>query len=155
MARQALRSGLCESVFHFVGIVRCNHEQLAFLGFPKNHKPIPLHRVKRPGQVAFFRPGDRVMITGDAVVTVDINSFGGFLLWSLRINKQRISGPPWYSTLNKQLAKKSVAAIAALEPRVLASGHGVPMQGERTAQELHAFANRYLVSGGKPDKNAK
>jgi glyoxylase-like metal-dependent hydrolase (beta-lactamase superfamily II) len=114
--------------------------------------PAPGHT---PGQVAFFRPGDRVMITGDAVVTVDINSFGGFLLWSLRINKQRISGPPWYSTLNKQLAKKSVAAIAALEPRVLASGHGVPMQGERTAQELHAFANRYLVSGGKPDKNAK
>jgi glyoxylase-like metal-dependent hydrolase (beta-lactamase superfamily II) len=108
-----------------------------------------------PGHISFFRASDRVLITGDAVVTADINSVCGFLFWSLRINQQRVSGPPWYSTWNKQLAKESVVALAALEPRVLASGHGVPMQGEGTARELHAFANRYLVSVGKPDKNTK
>ena len=114
--------------------------------------PTPGHT---PGQVAFFRTGDRVMITGDAVVTADINSFRGFLFWSLRLNRQRVSGPPWYSTWNKQLAKESVVALATLEPSVLASGHGVPMQGEAIAQKLHVFTNRYLVSSGKADKNAK
>jgi glyoxylase-like metal-dependent hydrolase (beta-lactamase superfamily II) len=94
-----------------------------------------------PGHVAFFRTSDRVLITGDAVVTVDLNSFWGFLLWSLRLNKQRVSGPPWYSTWNRRAAKESVAALAGLEPRVLASGHGMPMTGDGTAQELHAFAD--------------
>ena len=114
--------------------------------------PTPGHS---PGHISFFRASDRVLITGDAVVTADINSFLGFLFWSLRINQQRVSGPPWYSTWNKQLAKESVVALAALEPSVLASGHGVPMQGGAIAQKLHVFANHYLVSSGKADKNAK
>jgi glyoxylase-like metal-dependent hydrolase (beta-lactamase superfamily II) len=100
--------------------------------------PSPGHT---PGHVAFFRTSDRVLITGDAVVTVDLNSFWGFLLWSLRLNKQRVSGPPWYSTWNRRAAKESVAALAGLEPRVLASGHGMPMTGDGTARELHAFAD--------------
>jgi len=94
-----------------------------------------------PGHVAFFRTSDRVLITGDALVTVDLNSFWGFLLWALRQNRQRVSGPPWYSTWNRRAAKESVAALARLEPRVLAPGHGVPMTGKGTARELHAFAN--------------
>ena len=94
-----------------------------------------------PGHVAFFRTSDRVLITGDALVTVDLNSFWGFLLWALRQNRQRVSGPPWYSTWNKRAAKESVAALARLEPSVLAPGHGVPMTGKGTGRELHAFAN--------------
>jgi glyoxylase-like metal-dependent hydrolase (beta-lactamase superfamily II) len=94
-----------------------------------------------PGHVAFFRTSDRVLITGDALLTVDLNSFWGFLLWALRQNRQRVSGPPWYSTWNRQVAKESVAALARLEPRVLAPGHGVPMKGKGTARELHSFAN--------------
>ena len=94
-----------------------------------------------PGHVAFFRTSDRVLITGDALLTVDLNSFWGFLLWALRQNRQRVSGPPWYSTWNRQAAKESVAALARLEPRVLAPGHGVPMKGKGTTQELHAFVN--------------
>lgn len=94
-----------------------------------------------PGHVAFFRTSDRVLITGDALVTVDLNSFWGFLLWALRQNRQRVSGPPWYSTWNRRAAKESVAALARLEPRVLAPGHGVPMTGKGTARELLAFAN--------------
>jgi glyoxylase-like metal-dependent hydrolase (beta-lactamase superfamily II) len=101
--------------------------------------PTPGHT---PGHVAFFRKSDRVLITGDAIVTADLNSFWGFLLWCLRINKHRVSGPPWYSTWNRRAAKESVAALAGLEPRVLASGHGVPITGDGTARELHAFADR-------------
>jgi glyoxylase-like metal-dependent hydrolase (beta-lactamase superfamily II) len=102
--------------------------------------PAPGHT---PGQVAFFRASDRVLIVSDAILTVDLNSLWGMLLWSLRLNRQKVSGPPWYSTWNKRAAKESVAALAGLEPRVLASGHGVPMTGERIARELRTFAEHF------------
>jgi glyoxylase-like metal-dependent hydrolase (beta-lactamase superfamily II) len=102
-----------------------------------------------PGHVALFRTADRVLITGDAIVTADLNSFLGALLWGLRLNQQRASGPPWYSTWNKQAAKESVAALAALDPRVLASGHGVPMSGEETAGKLRAFADRFSKAAAR------
>jgi glyoxylase-like metal-dependent hydrolase (beta-lactamase superfamily II) len=96
-----------------------------------------------PGHVAFFRTSDRVLIAGDAVVTVELNSLWGFLLWSLRLSKQKVSGPPWYSTWRWQTAKESVAILAGLEPRVLAAGHGAPMSGGAIARELRAFAERF------------
>jgi glyoxylase-like metal-dependent hydrolase (beta-lactamase superfamily II) len=105
--------------------------------------------IPTPGHVAFFRTSDRVLITGDAVVTVDLNSVWGFLLWGFRLNKQRVSAPPWYSTWNKRAAKESVAVLAKLEPCVLASGHGVPMTGISTAQGLRSFADHYSGPAGK------
>lgn len=101
--------------------------------------PTPGHT---PGHAAFFRSRDRVLIAGDAGVTVNLNSFWGFLLWGLRRSKQSVSGPPWYSTWNWQMAKESVALLVGLEPRVLATGHGVPMSGEEIARELRAFSRR-------------
>lgn len=102
--------------------------------------PTPGHT---PGHVSFFRTSDRILITGDALLTIDLNSFWGFLLWALRLSKQRISGPPWYSTWNWDAAKESAAALAGLEPRVLAPGHGVPMSGDELPWEVHAFADRF------------
>jgi glyoxylase-like metal-dependent hydrolase (beta-lactamase superfamily II) len=99
--------------------------------------PTPGHT---PGHVAFFRASDRVLITGDAVVTVNLNSIWGFLLWGLRRSKPRISLPPWYSTWNWRQAKESVALLARLEPRLLATGHGVPISGDEIARELRALA---------------
>jgi glyoxylase-like metal-dependent hydrolase (beta-lactamase superfamily II) len=84
-----------------------------------------------PGHVAFIRTNDRVLITGDALVTVDLNSLWGLMLWTSRRDRQRVSGPPWYSTWNKRAAKESIVALARLEPRVLAPGHGVPMTGKQ------------------------
>jgi glyoxylase-like metal-dependent hydrolase (beta-lactamase superfamily II) len=101
--------------------------------------PSPGHT---PGHIAFFRTGDGTLITGDAVITADLNSFSGILSWCLRTQKQTISGPPLYSTRNKREAKESVTALAALDPRVLASGHGVPMEGDEVAGGLHALAER-------------
>jgi len=94
-----------------------------------------------PGHVALFRTRDRVLLTGDAVLTVDLNSLRGFLSWVLRRSRQRISGPPWYSTWNRPGSKQSIAVLARLEPRVLASGHGAPMRGKRVARQLHALAD--------------
>lgn len=101
--------------------------------------PTPGHT---PGHVAFFRPADRVLIAGDAVVTVDLNSLWGFLRWRLRRSRPRLSGPPWYTTWNRRAARQSVASVARLDPLVVASGHGPPMSGARVSQELRALAGR-------------
>ncbi len=94
-----------------------------------------------PGHISLLRERDRVLITGDAVLTADLNSFPGVLRWGLRLNKQKIAGPPWYSTWNWQAAKESIAVLAVFEPCVLASGHGAPMSGDGIARDLHAFAD--------------
>jgi glyoxylase-like metal-dependent hydrolase (beta-lactamase superfamily II) len=96
-----------------------------------------------PGHVSFFRPADRVLIAGDAVLTVSLNSLWSFLLWGVGRSKQKLSGPPWYTTWSWPAAKESVARLAQLEPRVLACGHGLSMSGSGTASELRAFADHF------------
>jgi glyoxylase-like metal-dependent hydrolase (beta-lactamase superfamily II) len=102
--------------------------------------PTPGHT---PGHVSFFRLSDRVLITGDAILTVPLNSLWSFLSWCLGRTKQRLSGPPWYTTWSWQTAKKSIVSLAELEPRVLACGHGLPMTGTGTAHELRAVADHF------------
>jgi hypothetical protein len=41
------------------------------------------------------------------------------------------------------MSKASMAVLAKLEPRVLASGHGNPMIGNTVAAELHSFADSF------------
>jgi glyoxylase-like metal-dependent hydrolase (beta-lactamase superfamily II) len=103
--------------------------------------PTPGHT---PGHVSFFRPRDRVLIAGDAVLTVQLNSFWGFLSWSVGRSKQQIAGPPRYSTWSWRTAMNSVAVLARLEPRVLACGHGAPMSGGTAALQtsLQALADQ-------------
>jgi glyoxylase-like metal-dependent hydrolase (beta-lactamase superfamily II) len=96
--------------------------------------PTPGHT---PGHVAFFRSKDRVLITGDAVLTVNINSVPGLLT-----GKHRVAGPPYISTWNWPAAKESVAALAGLKPDVLACGHGRPMTDARAAAGLASFSAR-------------
>jgi glyoxylase-like metal-dependent hydrolase (beta-lactamase superfamily II) len=132
-------------------VVRAFDPSVAVPGLPDwECFPTPGHT---PGHIAFFRTSDRVLIAGDAVMTVSLNSIWGFLLWALRRNKQRVSGPPWYSTWNWQAAKESVALLAELKPRVLATGHGVPMVGEEIARKLRAFANHF--SGRTVEEHTK
>jgi deazaflavin-dependent oxidoreductase (nitroreductase family) len=98
--------------------------------------PTPGHT---PGHVSFFRKSDRVLIAGDALSTVNLNSLRGFVL-----QKQKLSGPPYITTWNWRAAKDSVGALAKIEPHVIAGGHGVPMAaGPETARNLRAFADRF------------
>ena len=96
--------------------------------------PTPGHT---PGHVAFFRGTDRVLITGDAVLTVNLNS-----LPELLAGQHQVSGPPYISTWDWPTAKESVAALARLHPDVLACGHGRPMTGPGTAASLASFSGR-------------
>jgi len=94
--------------------------------------PTPGHT---PGHVSYFRPADRVLISGDALVTLKVNSWSGLLL-----QRPGLSGPPWYTTWSRRAAKQSIARLARLEPTVLAGGHGKPKTEAETATVLNAFA---------------
>lgn len=85
--------------------------------------------------MSYFRPGDRVLISGDALVTLKMDSLIGLLL-----QRPGLSGPPWYTTWNRRAARASIAVLASLAPTVLAGGHGEPMTGPETTAAVRAFA---------------
>ncbi len=87
-----------------------------------------------PGHVAFVRAQDRVVISGDSLLTLRVNAATG-LLWG----SQGLSAPPWYTTWDRQVAHASIRAIAGLEPSVLAGGHGRPLAGPGTAAAIREF----------------
>jgi len=103
--------------------------------------PTPGHT---PGHVAFFREADRVLVTGDAVLTVNLNS-----AWALLRRKPEVSGPPYISTWSWPAAKASVATLAELAPQVLAPGHGTPMADAATAPALRDLAERLKPRAGR------
>jgi glyoxylase-like metal-dependent hydrolase (beta-lactamase superfamily II) len=92
--------------------------------------PTPGHT---PGSTSFFRPADGLLVTGDAVVTVDMSLSG------LLRPRRALSGPPWYSTWDAAAAARSVSTMAALRPAVLAPGHGRPWT-QGTASGLRDLA---------------
>src|ERR1022692_3199216 len=94
--------------------------------------PTPGHT---PGHVAFFRSRDRVLITGDAVLTVNLNSVRDLLP-----SKHQVSGPPRISTWNWQAAKESVAVLARLEPDIMAGGPGPGQSRGGPAEHLTSFS---------------
>ena len=94
--------------------------------------PTPGHT---PGHVSYFRPRDRVLISGDALMTLKVNTVSGLLL-----QQPGLSGPPWYTTWSQRAARASIGTLARLEPTVLAGGHGTPMTDPGTAARLRAFA---------------
>jgi len=101
-----------------------------------------------PGHASFFRPGDRVLIAGDAVLTVNVNSPA-----EPSRHRQRVSGPPRHTTWNWEHAKSSIEVLAALEPRVLASGHGIAMLGDAVAPALLSYSasTRQLDHSHRPE----
>jgi glyoxylase-like metal-dependent hydrolase (beta-lactamase superfamily II) len=96
---------------------------------------VPGHTV---GQVAHFRTEDRVLIAGDAFVTVQQES-----LYNVATQKEEVHGPPAYFTPDWQAARRSVAALAALEPSIAATGHGTPMEGEELRSGLRTLVARF------------
>jgi glyoxylase-like metal-dependent hydrolase (beta-lactamase superfamily II) len=91
-----------------------------------------------PGHVSLFRERDKTLIAGDAFVTTQAES--AFFALSY---KKRLSGPPKYYTCNWASAKISVLKLAALDPEIVATGHGYPMYGGEMRNALNQLASRF------------
>lgn len=83
------------------------------------------------GHVSLFREKDRVLVVGDAFVTVKQE-----YLYKVLTQEQEISGPPRYFTTDWKAAKESVISLEALKPSVAVTGHGLPMTGELLSESL-------------------
>lgn len=91
-----------------------------------------------PGHISFFRDEDRTLIAGDAFVTTKQESFTAVLL-----QKEEVNGPPMYFTADWEQARRSVEALAALEPETVVTGHGTPMYGHELRKELHRIVEHF------------
>lgn len=89
-----------------------------------------------PGHVAFFRRNDAVLLAGDAVTTMNLDS-----LWGTIVRRKQVCGPPAPATSNWKDARRSVELLASLRPSVIAAGHGLPMRD--TADELSRLAENF------------
>jgi glyoxylase-like metal-dependent hydrolase (beta-lactamase superfamily II) len=90
------------------------------------------------GHVSLFRDADRTLVAGDAFVTTRQES-----LLAVAAQAAEIHGPPAYFTPDWAHARRSVEQLAALEPEVAATGHGIPMYGEEMRRALHALARNF------------
>lgn len=84
-----------------------------------------------PGHISLFRERDRLLIAGDAFVTVKQDSF-----YKVLVQKEEVQGPPNYLTTDWTAAKKSVINLAALEPEWVITGHGKHMHGRPLKEGL-------------------
>jgi glyoxylase-like metal-dependent hydrolase (beta-lactamase superfamily II) len=91
-----------------------------------------------PGHISLFREKDKVLIAGDAFVTTKAES----AIYALSALKH-LSGPPKYFTCNWASAKQSVIKLQGLNPAVVATGHGKPMEGAELQRELQKLANEF------------
>lgn len=91
-----------------------------------------------PGHVALFRDADRTLIAGDALVTVKQESALAVISQHTEVN-----GPPAYFTPDWGQARQSFRVLAALEPEIIAPGHGIPLRGATMRGALRELAQRF------------
>lgn len=97
--------------------------------------PTPGHTA---GHVSLFRDRDRCLIAGDAFVTTQQES-----LYAVVTQEEEIHGPPAYFTPDWAAARRSVETLAALEPRIAATGHGTPLRGPGLREGLTRLATHF------------
>ena len=92
-----------------------------------------------PGHVSLFREADGTLLAGDALATMDMDS------WTSHLTRKReLSRPSAPLTPDWGAARRSsVQALADLEPSVVAAGYGLPITGPRVAEELRGLATRF------------
>ena len=91
-----------------------------------------------PGHISLFRESDKILIAGDAFLTVDQESALAVLT-----QEKEVNGPPAYFTTDWEEAKKSVRKLADLKPSFVITGHGQPLSGEKLSKELERLANNF------------
>src|SRR5262249_35297275 len=97
--------------------------------------PTPGHS---PGHICLFRESDRILLTGDALLTVDMDS------WSALLSRKReLARPPTPFTIDWNAARESLKKLAALRPNIIGSGHGIPMFDSDLPERLENFAANF------------
>ncbi|MER2047451.1 MAG: MBL fold metallo-hydrolase [Solibacillus sp.] len=91
-----------------------------------------------PGHVSLFRERDGALIAGDAFVTVKQES-----LYKVFTQEKEVNGPPKYLTPDWAAAFESVKILAALNPSVAVTGHGVPMSGAELSEGLRKLVDDF------------
>jgi glyoxylase-like metal-dependent hydrolase (beta-lactamase superfamily II) len=115
--------------------------------------PTPGHS---PGHICLFRVSDRVLLTGDALVTVNMDSWTGLIG-----ARPQLAGPPAPFTINWNSARSSLKELALLRPNVLGCGHGAPISDSDLPERLEHFAQhfrgprrgRYVRQPARTDEN--
>jgi glyoxylase-like metal-dependent hydrolase (beta-lactamase superfamily II) len=90
------------------------------------------------GHISLWRPQDRLLIAGDAIVTTGQES-----AYAVAVQRPEMHGPPAYFTIDWAAAKASVERLAALDPEVVVTGHGQPMQGPQMKEALYRLAAEF------------
>ncbi|MBC8104019.1 MAG: SDR family NAD(P)-dependent oxidoreductase [Cytophagales bacterium] len=91
-----------------------------------------------PGHVSLLREADGVLLAGDAVTTMDLDS------WSAQATeRQEVQRPPTPLTTNWEAARVSVRSLAERMPSVVAAGHGIPIHGPQATVQLQDLAARF------------
>ena len=89
-----------------------------------------------PGQVAFFREEDGLLISADAFITVKQDS-----MYKVLMQKKEVCGPPVYLTTDWDAAYESVQRLEALNPQTVIPGHGTAMSGDELRIGLATLLN--------------
>jgi glyoxylase-like metal-dependent hydrolase (beta-lactamase superfamily II) len=92
-----------------------------------------------PGHVSLFRSADGVLLAGDAFCTTKPESFFDAAI----TQPPELHGPPAYFTPDWSAAADSIQRLAALNPSVVAPGHGKPLAGEDVASKLQQLAAQF------------
>jgi glyoxylase-like metal-dependent hydrolase (beta-lactamase superfamily II) len=91
-----------------------------------------------PGHVSFFRRKDGTLLAGDALTTVNLDSF-----FATITTHRHVCPPPAPSTPDWIQARESVRLLAGLQPLVIGSGHGLPVSGDKAVLELAELATDF------------
>lgn len=84
-----------------------------------------------PGHISLFRPKDKMLIAGDALITVKQES-----AFAVITQHKELHGPPAYFTTDWEEAEQSVRRLALLAPHTILTGHGLPVDGPELAPQL-------------------
>jgi glyoxylase-like metal-dependent hydrolase (beta-lactamase superfamily II) len=90
-----------------------------------------------PGLIGLWRESDRLAIVSDVVYLIDSTRLGK----ALPEGEASVPHPAWGWDHAK--AKESVRKLAALEPRVVCTGHDGPLRGENLRPTLERAAEKY------------
>jgi len=96
------------------------------------------------GHVSLFRDSDHVLIAGDALTTMDLDSWTAVTLETPEIDR-----PPAPLTPDWGAARASVQALAELAPATVGAGHGKPLSGSEVIAGVHRLADHFPVPPGR------